>query len=194
MNPAQGKAHLSSFFRVLLQDVGFGLRQLRKSPGFAAVVIGSLALGIGASVAVFSVVRAVLLDPYPYKDADRMIHVELRQKNSDRNELLNVTFTEFHDLQRLPSVDDVFLMDNRMQALTGDCAAGLGDRRLLLIQSLHLHGRAAAAWAGSSLPAMLPAAMPARWPCSATSSGRSNTAAGSTSSARPSNSTTCLTP
>ncbi len=49
-----------------------------------------------------------------------MIHVELRQKNSDRNELLNVTFTEFHDLQRLPAVDEVFLMDNRMQALTGD--------------------------------------------------------------------------
>ena len=102
MNQTQRKSDLSSFFRVLLQDVGFGLRQLRKSPGFAAVVIGSLALGIGASVAVFSVVRAVLLDPYPYKDADRMIHVELTQKNSDRSQLLNVTSTEFHDLQQLP--------------------------------------------------------------------------------------------
>jgi hypothetical protein len=48
--------------------MGFGLRQLRKSPGFAVVVIGSLTLGIGASVAIFSVVRAVLLDPFPYKD------------------------------------------------------------------------------------------------------------------------------
>ena len=120
MNSAQGKSNLSSFFRVLLQDLGFGLRQLRKSPGFAAVVVGSLALGIGASVAVFSVVRAVLLDPYPYKDADRMVHVEMRQKNSDRNGLLNVTSTQFHDLQKLASVDDVFLMDTRMQALTGD--------------------------------------------------------------------------
>jgi predicted permease len=120
MNSAQGKSNLSSFFRVLLQDLGFGLRQLRKSPGFAAVVIGSLALGIGASVAVFSVVRAVLLDPYPYKDANRMVHVEMRQKNSDRNGLLNVTSTQFHDLQKLTSVDDVFLMDTRMQALTGD--------------------------------------------------------------------------
>ena len=55
------------------------------------MVIGSLALGIGASVAVFSVVRAVLLDPYPYKDADRMIHVELKQKNTDRDMLLNIT-------------------------------------------------------------------------------------------------------
>jgi putative ABC transport system permease protein len=120
MNPAQGKSDRSSFFRVLFQDVSFGLRQLRKSPGFAAVVIGSLALGIGASVAVFSVVRAVLLDPYPYKDANRMVHVELRQKNTDRNNLLYVTSTQFHDLQKLASVDDVFLMDSRMQALTGD--------------------------------------------------------------------------
>jgi predicted permease len=120
MNSAKRTSDLSSFFRVLLQDVSFGLRQLRKSPGFAAVVIGSLALGIGASVAVFSVVRAVLLDPYPYKDANRMVHVELRQKNSDRNQLLNVTSTEFRDLQKLASVDDVFLMDDRTQALTGD--------------------------------------------------------------------------
>src|SRR5271170_2682232 len=109
-----------SFFAVLFQDLAFGVRQLSKSPGFAAVVIGSLALGIGASVAVFSVVRAVLLDPYPYKDADRMIHVEVTQKNSDQQFLLNVTSKEFQKLQRLPSVDDVFLMDNRMQALTGE--------------------------------------------------------------------------
>ncbi len=120
MDSDQRNSNVASFFRVLLQDVSFSLRQLRKSPGFAAVVIGSLALGIGASVAVFSVVRAVLLDPYPYKDANRMVHVEMRQKNSDRSGLLYVTSTQFHDLQKLASVDDVFLMDDRMQALTGD--------------------------------------------------------------------------
>jgi predicted permease len=120
MVASQGKTPLVSFFADVSQDVVFGLRQLLKSPGFAAVVIGSLALGIGASVAVFSVVRAVLLDPYPYKDANRMIHVELVQKNSDQQFLLNVTSTEFQELQRLPSVDDVFLMDNRMKALTGE--------------------------------------------------------------------------
>jgi predicted permease len=111
---------LFPFFAALLQDIVFGLRQLLKSPGFAAVVIASLALGIGASVAVFSVVRAVLLDPYPYKDADRMVHVELSQMNSDRQFLLNVTSTEYQDLLHLSSVDEVFLMDNRTQALTGD--------------------------------------------------------------------------
>lgn len=121
MNPTRPEPSLSSI-AMLLQDVRFGLRQLKKSPGFAAVIIGSLALGIGASVAVFSVVRAVLLDPYPYKDADRMVHVELRQKNAgDRyTRLIEVTSTEFADLQKLPLVDDVFLMDNKLQALTGD--------------------------------------------------------------------------
>ena len=103
-----------------VEDIAFGLRQLRKSPGFVAVVIGSLALGVGASVAVFSVVRAVLLDPYPYKDASRMVHVELSQKNSNQRPLLSVTYSEYQDLLRLPSVDEIFLMDSRTQALTGD--------------------------------------------------------------------------
>jgi putative ABC transport system permease protein len=109
-----------TFLPVLLQDLRYGFRQLYKSPGFAVVAVGSLALGIGASVAVFSVVRAVLLDPYPYKDADRMIHVELRDKSTPHGRLLAVTSTEFKDLQQLPAVDDVFLMDQSRQALTGD--------------------------------------------------------------------------
>jgi putative ABC transport system permease protein len=75
---------------------------------------------IGASVAVFSVVRAVLLDSYPYKDAARMVHVELTQKNSNQQFLLNVTSSEYQDLLRLPSVDAAFLMDNHTLALTGD--------------------------------------------------------------------------
>jgi len=107
-----------SFLPALLRDIGYSLRQLRRARGFAAVVVGSLALGIGASVAVFSVVRAVLLDPFPYKNADRMVHVELRQKNSDRYGYLVVNSTQFRDVQSLPAVDDVFLMDERMQALT----------------------------------------------------------------------------
>jgi putative ABC transport system permease protein len=119
MSAPQGSS-VTAFFSILIRDIYFGLRQLKKSPGFAAVVIGSLALGIGASVAVFSVVRAVLLDPYPYKDADRMIHVELTQKNTDRQMLLNVTAAQYKDLLQVRSIDDVFLMDNRMQALTGD--------------------------------------------------------------------------
>src|SRR3984885_15804914 len=106
--------------RTFMQDLQYALRQFRKSPGSLLTAVLSLALGIGATTAVFSVVRAVLLDPYPYKDADRMVHVELTQKDSAQQNLLSVTATEYLDLLRLPSVDDVFLMDNRMQALQGD--------------------------------------------------------------------------
>ena len=57
----------------LIQDVRFSLRLLRRTPGFAAVVIVTLALGIGATTAIFSVVHAALLKPLPFKHTDRLV-------------------------------------------------------------------------------------------------------------------------
>ena len=58
-----------------LQDVRFGVRGLRRRPGFTAATVGMLALGLGVTVAIFSVVNGVLLQPLPYPDSDRLVTV-----------------------------------------------------------------------------------------------------------------------
>ena len=68
----------------LAQDIRYALRTLRKSPGFALVAILTLALGIGASTAIFSVIENILMEPFPYPDAQRYMSVLIH--NTEENE------------------------------------------------------------------------------------------------------------
>jgi hypothetical protein len=66
----------------LVKDFRYGLRQVRRDPGFACVAIGVMAIGIGANTAMFSLMDAVLLKPLPYPEPERMVRVREAPTNS----------------------------------------------------------------------------------------------------------------
>jgi predicted permease len=68
----------------LIHDLRFSLRSLRRRPGFTAIAVTTVALGIGVNVAIFSVVQSVLLRPLPYRDPDRVVHVLNRSNTVPR--------------------------------------------------------------------------------------------------------------
>ncbi|HVP53822.1 MAG TPA: ABC transporter permease [Candidatus Eisenbacteria bacterium] len=104
----------------VLRDLRFSVRQLLKNKSFTLTAVLSLALGIGATTAVFSVVYGVLMDPYPYKDAKRMVHVQLLDKDGRMMGLVFNNGPEFNDLKQAKCVDDVFMERDRTVPMTGD--------------------------------------------------------------------------
>ncbi len=93
----------------LLSDLRYAAREVRKRPGFTLTAVLSLALGIGATSAVFSVIYAVLLDPFPYPDAGRMMEIRLKDKaGHDRFSGLNGP--EIQQLRKSKSLEDVVAM------------------------------------------------------------------------------------
>ncbi len=85
------------FLEMLAQDVRFALRQLARSPGFAVTAIATLALGIGANTAIFTVVRGAVLAPLPYPDPDRLALVWETRPNVKQ---LEISYPDFQDWQR----------------------------------------------------------------------------------------------
>ncbi|HJX01050.1 MAG TPA: ABC transporter permease [Terriglobales bacterium] len=104
--------------QAVLQDLRFALRQLRASPGFAVVAVLSLAFGIGATCAVFSVVYAVLVNPYPYANSDRMIHLIVKDKGGNQR-WVTLTGPQLQQLRKSNSVESVAAMDEWNLTTTG---------------------------------------------------------------------------
>src|SRR5664279_3115119 len=102
----------------LLQDLRYGFRQLRHSPGFTLTAIISLALGIAATTAVFSVVYAVLLDPYAYANSDRMVHLTVKTKGGQER-WLSFTGPQFQKLREAQAVESVVAEDGWNLTTTG---------------------------------------------------------------------------
>ncbi|HXY02523.1 MAG TPA: ABC transporter permease [Terriglobales bacterium] len=103
--------------RTLLQDLRYSARQLIKNPGFTLTAVISLALGIGAATAVFSLIHAVLMNPYPYPAADRIVRLTTQSVAGSGDVYLNGA--QIQILRQSPVVESVLAMDYQALVLTG---------------------------------------------------------------------------
>ena len=105
--------------RVLLQDVRFAFRQFGSHPGFALTAILSLALGIGATVSVFSIVYAVLMNPWPYAGADRMYFPTMLDKTGNEADWNGLTGPQIRQLRQAHAIEDVMAFEGWSLTVTG---------------------------------------------------------------------------
>jgi predicted permease len=104
--------------QTLFQDFRFTLRQLRKSAGFTLTAILSLTLGIGATTAVFSVIYAVVMNPYPYAAPDRMVHMRFTD-SAGHERGFGLTGAQWLVIRKSPVVEDAFISDDWNLTVTG---------------------------------------------------------------------------
>src|SRR5277367_6846532 len=101
------------------QDLRFALRQMGKHPSFALTAILSLALGIGATVSVFSIIYAVLMNPWPYPGADRICQVYFLDKAGNQDSWNGLTGPQVRQLVQAHAVEDVMGVTGWSLTVTG---------------------------------------------------------------------------
>ena len=107
-----------TYIECLWQDIHFALRQISHNKRFAAICILTLALGIGTQATIYSVIHAVLINPYPYRGASRMVHIHLYDKEPAPYDLA-LDGPQFDLFARSPVLDGAIANDGDTVALTG---------------------------------------------------------------------------
>src|ERR1043166_1240966 len=101
----------------LFQDVRYALRQLRKNPGFTTVAVLTLALGIGANTAIFSVVNSVLINPLPYRHLEQLVQIFETTPQFPRNPVSGGAFKDWH--QQSSKFTNLAIFEKTDRNLTG---------------------------------------------------------------------------
>src|ERR1041385_5687158 len=115
----------------LVQDVRYTIRSLAKSPGFTGVVVATLALGIGANIAIFTIVHGVLLRPLDYPNPDQLMYLTAESPSigGTRNALSAPEYTEFRQMNRSFAAVGAYSTGGTAYT-TGEVNLTAGDRPL----------------------------------------------------------------
>src|ERR1700758_3840723 len=104
--------------QILLQDLRFAIRQVFRNPGFSLTAVLSLTLGIGATVAVYSILYDAVLHPWPYAGIDRISDVWITD-NTGHDETWGLTGPQIRQLRQTHAVEDVVVSNYTNQTVTG---------------------------------------------------------------------------